>query len=360
MLKSPDYILFRLVLLLLLVLSSSQALTHPLSVSYSRFLIGMNEIEAIYRLPIDDMDLLLRLDQDLDDLVTVDELYVAHDELEAYVNKWVDIVVNGVEIDGVLQQSSIWADSGSFPYVELHFQYNSSLLINNIDVRVEVLRHLYSDHRTLAEFNIGQESEEFIFYRGNSWSGSLGATTNSWRSVKQFTFLGIEHIFSGYDHILFLIGLLLVGRGMRNLITIVTSFTIAHSLTLGMAVLGFFQPVAWLTEAAIALSIAYVGLENLIKKEIRHRWRITFVFGLVHGFGFASVLQGMDLQRDSLLLSLFSFNVGVEIGQLGILAICWPLLHQMTTNRHSIWVVRILSVLILIFGLIWFVERILW
>jgi hypothetical protein len=188
------------------------------------------------------------------------------------------------------------------------------------------------------------------------WTGQAGVTS-IWRTVREFTLLGIEHIFSGYDHILFLLGLLLVGRGFRNLVAIVTSFTVAHSLTLAIATLGIVQPVGWVIEAAIALSIAYVGLENLLVKEVRHRWRLTFVFGLVHGFGFAGVLQEMNLQTSGLLLSLFSFNIGVEIGQIIIVALFWPLLVQLAKSAHRRLVVRLISISLLIFGILWFLER---
>ena len=109
--------------------------------------------------------------------------------------------------------------------------------------------------------------------------------------------LGIEHILTGADHLVFLLGLLLVAGGWRPLLGVVTAFTVAHSITLALAALSIFAPSPRLVEPAIALSIAYVGVENLLNPDARQRWRITFPFGLVHGFGFAGALRAIALPR---------------------------------------------------------------
>jgi hypothetical protein len=131
---------------------------------------------------------------------------------------------------------------------------------------------------------------------------------------------GVEHIAIGFDHIAFLIAVIVPGRRFWPLVAVVTSFTVAHSITLSLAVLEVLTlPVAWV-EAAIAASIVYVAAENFFVRDIRHRWLVTFVFGLIHGFGFASVLRDYGLPRDALVPALAAFNVGVEIGQLLIVA----------------------------------------
>ena len=179
-----------------------------------------------------------------------------------------------------------------------------------------------------------------------------------WRTSVEFTWLGIEHISTGYDHLLFLLGLLLVGRGLRDLVAIVTAFTVAHSLTLILATLGVFEPVGWVVEAAIALSIAYVGIENRVVEDVKHRWRITFAFGLIHGFGFAGILREMELERGGLIVSLFSFNFGVELGQVTIVALVWPLLRLLQAHPRRRLITRLASSVIVAFGLFWFVERV--
>ena len=135
--------------------------------------------------------------------------------------------------------------------------------------------------------------------------------------MKKFIPAGIHHILIGPDHLLFLVGLLLLGGSVRQLLIVVTSFTVAHSITLSLAALNIVTPPARLIEPAIALSIVYVGADNMLAKGGRDvRGWIAFTFGFIHGFGFANVLREMDLPARALGWSLFSFNVGVEIGQL--------------------------------------------
>lgn len=174
----------------------------------------------------------------------------------------------------------------------------------------------------------------------------------------EFTLLGIEHILTGYDHLLFLLGLHIVDRKVMHIVKVVTAFTVAHSLTLGLAVLDIVPLPMRPIEALIALSIAYIAVENLIlKKRPERRWIVAFGFGLVHGFGFAGILRDIGLGETKLLISLFSFNVGVEIGQIGVVALLFPILVGIGRMQWQITFQRAVSVFILIFGAIWFVER---
>ena len=134
----------------------------------------------------------------------------------------------------------------------------------------------------------------------------------------------------------------------------------AHTITLALSAFGVVQPAAQMVEVIVALSIAWVGLENLIFRDFRYRWILTFIFGLAHGFGFASVLQNMNLQREGLLMALLTFNLGVEIGQLLIIAVFWPVLQQLSRTRHRDLIVRLASLVILIFGTLWLAERLKW
>ena len=151
---------------------------------------------------------------------------------------------------------------------------------------------------------------------------------------------------------------MVASRGISQLVGIVTSFTIAHSLTLGAATLGVISPPPRLVETAIALSIAYVGIENLLSREVRGRWRLTFLFGLVHGFGFATVLREMELPRQALASSLFTFNLGVELGQLAVVVLLWPLLRWVQASSYATAVTRWSSAVITVCGLGWFVQRV--
>jgi hydrogenase/urease accessory protein HupE len=170
--------------------------------------------------------------------------------------------------------------------------------------------------------------------------------------------MGLEHIFTGYDHLLFLFGLLLVGGPLRSLVAAVTAFTLAHSVTLGLAAFDVWAPSPRFIEPAIALSIAYIGIENWVVRDARGRWRITLPFGLVHGFGFAGALREIALPRDQMATAVFGFNLGVEIGQLAVLAVFLPLV--LALRKTAMWPrigMRVSALAIALTGLVWFVAR---
>jgi hydrogenase/urease accessory protein HupE len=173
--------------------------------------------------------------------------------------------------------------------------------------------------------------------------------------------MGVEHILFGYDHLVFLLGLVLVGGRLRAILLVVTAFTVAHSITLGLAVLGVWAPSPRFVEPLIALSVAYVGVENQFVKDAEKRWMITFPFGLVHGFGFAGALGEISLPRAEIPSALLAFNLGVEAGQLAVLALVLPLVFA---ARKRVWFerkgVKLLSLVIAALGVVWFVLRVFW
>lgn len=178
--------------------------------------------------------------------------------------------------------------------------------------------------------------------------------------VRQFLYEGIHHIFIGPDHILFIIGLLLLGGSLGRLLKIVTAFTIAHSITLGLATFGVLNPSPAIIEPLIALSIVFVGAHALLgRKSADARVLFAFVFGLVHGFGFASVLREMALPRAALGWSLFSFNLGVEVGQMCIVACVAPLLAYITRRDAAVGarVTFALGLAVVTAGSFWFFQR---
>jgi hydrogenase/urease accessory protein HupE len=174
---------------------------------------------------------------------------------------------------------------------------------------------------------------------------------------------GIEHILIGPDHILFLVGLLLLGGSLRRLLVIVTAFTLGHSVTLSLAALNILTPPSWLVEPAIALSIVVIGVDNLMQRTGQGRDLRAWVaggFGLVHGFGFASVLREFGLPQEALGWSLFSFNVGVELGQLAIVVVVASLLALIRRRSAAAdkWIVITGSAVVIAAGAYWFVERV--
>jgi hydrogenase/urease accessory protein HupE len=179
--------------------------------------------------------------------------------------------------------------------------------------------------------------------------------------VRKFIPAGIHHILIGPDHLLFLVGLLLLGGSIRRLAMVVTAFTIAHSITLTLAALNILTPPARIIEPAIALSIVYVGADNLLAQGGRDvRAWIAFAFGFIHGFGFANVLREMELPGRALGWSLFSFNFGVEIGQLLVVAAVASAFAAL--RSRSEWARRRLvfagSIIVIAAGAFWFVQRV--
>jgi hydrogenase/urease accessory protein HupE len=177
-----------------------------------------------------------------------------------------------------------------------------------------------------------------------------------------FVWLGVEHIWMGYDHLLFLFALLVVCRSFRSIVAIVSCFTLAHSLTLALATLNVVNLPSRIVEPAIAASIIFVGVENLVRRgaEPRGRWALTFAFGLIHGFGFASVLRelGVGARGEGIAMPLFTFNLGVEIGQIVIAAVVLPLVWWARKNEKFVQRgVPALSALVAAAGLYWLLER---
>lgn len=175
-----------------------------------------------------------------------------------------------------------------------------------------------------------------------------------------FIKLGVEHIITGYDHLLFLAALLATAKGLWPVVRIVTAFTLAHSVTLSLAVLDIVTIPGRIIEPLIAASIVWVALENLIVREPgRRRWVWAFGFGLVHGFGFASALGELGLQGPAIARALVGFNLGIEIGQLVFVAVFMPAMMLVQRGRGAALIPRIASVVVAAVGAYWFVQRVL-
>ncbi len=218
-------------------------------------------------------------------------------------------------------------------------------------------------HRTFVNvFDNGEIRQQSIFAADSDPRIYFSGTAQGALAVLGvFIPSGIEHIMIGPDHILFLVGLLLLGGGWGALVKIVTAFTVGHSITLSLAALNIVDPPATIIEPAIALSIVFVGADNLVRGEGRDvRAWIALVFGLVHGFGFANVLRDFGLPSEALGWSLFSFNLGVEVGQLAIVVVVASLL-ALLRQRSPAWGARVTtagSLVVIAAGTWWFIERV--
>jgi hydrogenase/urease accessory protein HupE len=188
-----------------------------------------------------------------------------------------------------------------------------------------------------------------------------GSRQGIWAVIRKFVPSGVEHILIGPDHLLFLVGLLLLGGTLRQLALVVSGFTVAHSITLSLAALNIVNPPARVIEPAIALSIVYVGADNLMVRDGRDmRAWIAFAFGFIHGFGFANVLREMDLPRSALGWSLFSFNLGVEVGQLVVVVTVASALAALRSHSEALGrrLAYAGSVGVIAAGAFWFIQRV--
>jgi HupE / UreJ protein len=226
--------------------------------------------------------------------------------------------------------------------------------VRDLLIRDDLFDVLGMDYHTLARIDALGQTMQFAF---TPETRETRVTANV-RGTLSFVLLGVEHILSGYDHLLFLFGLLLRGGGLLALVKIVTAFTLAHSVTLALAVFDVVVLPDRLVEAVIALSIACVAAENLVAHPVvARRWVVSFCFGLVHGFGFSSALRELGLPTQGLVLSLFGFNAGVELGQGLVIAAVLPV---MVLVRNTRWEPRMMwssSLAILLVGVVLFVER---
>ena len=220
-----------------------------------------------------------------------------------------------------------------------------------------------ANHQTfLNVYEGGTLSAQAILGEGQTrYEYFVGTREGAWAVLQKFVPAGIRHILIGPDHLLFLIGLLLLGGSVRRLLLVVTGFTLAHSMTLSLAVLDVMTPPGRLVEPIIALSIVYVGVDNLMARGGRDvRVWIATVFGLIHGFGFARVLRDMGLPSGALGWSLFSFNVGVEVGQLAVVVMAAAALAALQTKSEaaSRRVAVAGSIVVIAAGAFWFIERV--
>jgi len=232
---------------------------------------------------------------------------------------------------------SLLVDTNLFPYDPIH----------------QTFINVYEDAELRQQMIFNASTEPRTYY--------LGTTQGAIAVMKTFIPSGTHHILIGPDHILFLIGLLLLGGSWLSLVRIVTAFTIGHSVTLSLAALNIFSPPASIIEPAIALSIVFVGADNLVRGDGRDlRAWVALTFGLVHGFGFANVLREFGLPREALGWSLFSFNLGVEIGQLAVVLAVASVLAAVR-RRSELIGARVAvagSVVVIAAGAYWFVQRV--
>lgn len=236
----------------------------------------------------------------------------------------------------------------------------------DIVYRSDVLIERDAAARQVVLVRNGRSEIQALLDAGNTTVTLSAAPPPLWSTMQRYLLTGIEHIFLGYDHIAFLVAVMLWARKPIPVIKIVSAFTVAHSITLSLAALDLVVIPSRIVESAIAASIVFVAVENFFSRDIDRRWRIAFLFGLVHGFGFASVLREIGLPPKAIVPALAAFNIGVEIGQVAIVAIVLPvlgLLDRFTAADRSepvraARVVYAASAVISLLGFYWLLARV--
>jgi len=330
-------------------LFSSSASAHSNnSEGYS--LIEVKDTTLDYELKVDLEELGHALDKEINQSKLINSTMV-----QSYINSHIKLYADSVQIEGSIQKSDVEMIEDR-PFAVMNMTYE----LHHKPERLSLDYNLFLDdsdpsHANFATVKMdGKQQEKILTYESRELE--IGQVS-FFQTIKQFILLGLEHIFTGYDHILFVISLLFGVKNIRHIISLVTAFTIAHSITLVLATLEIVSLPSKLVESAIALSIVYVALINIFNREPKHQPWLAFGFGLIHGFGFAGILAEMRLDRESLAASLLSFNIGIELGQLIIVSLALPIISLIAKIKKINWLIPGTSIGILSFGLVWFIQR---
>lgn len=340
------------------VLAAAPAGAHDLNSSYTAIVLTPDSLQAVFTFDVSDLQRNFTVDTDQDRNVTRDELLAAMPAIYDYVEQHVTLAVNFSPVELERRPGGLTQDDFGNVFINFSFAQKLDGLPAEISLNIGFFEKFGVQHKNLAKIVVGEQIQQAVFSSGSPRQRfAIGGKVSLLGQIGEFTKLGIEHIFLGYDHIMFLFALIVIGGRLANLVKIVTAFTIAHSITLILAALEILKLPSSIIESGIALSIAYVAAENFVIAQADHRWILTFIFGLVHGFGFANVLRDLGLPAAGLVPSLLAFNVGVEIGQLCIVAVFFPFTLWLAKKKFQRQVVIAFSSVILLFGLGWFVER---
>ena len=348
-------------ILVYLIVAVAIVFAHDPGLSAAALKLNGDRVEAHLTYARADIELLAPMDADRDGAVSAAEFAQAKPQLQTLAaaaitvsanDQPVSFAVNGVELD----------DSNG---VHFHFSFAKP---EAFTFQSNLIERLPRGHRQYVELIGGEKliGSKMLTAGAISYQPTAAALTEaakagqSFGTFREFFALGLEHIAFGFDHLAFLFALLLAGGKLREAVKIITSFTIAHSITLALATFDVVNLPSWVVEPMIAVSIVYVGLENIFRREVKNRWLLTFAFGLIHGFGFASVLRelGIAEQGGSAIIPLFSFNLGVELGQIAIAGLALPLIWKLRRQpKFAPRYVLACSALIALAGCYWLIER---
>ena len=375
--------MIRAVCCLALALCAGGALAHKPSDSYLSIAVDGDKLRGQWDIALRDLDFAIGLDSNGDGDITWGEVRSRHAEIAAYARARLTVTLDGTPCP--LRATEYLVDLHSDgTYAVMRFEAQCAKPGAALELGYNLFFDLDPQHKGLLRLEYAGATRTAIFSPETARQRFELARPSRLMQFFDYGREGVWHIWMGFDHILFLLSLLLPAvliprargamaqpgliRGWRavdrfkpafwEVFQIVTAFTIAHSITLSLAALGVITLPTRLTESAIALSVILAALNNLFPLFQRRRWMVAFAFGLIHGFGFASVLADLGLPRDALLLALVGFNLGVEVGQLVIVSAFLPTAYAL---RRTAFYQRMIflggSALICVIATGWLIER---
>ena len=348
------------------------ALAHKPSDSYLTLDLRGPTLQGQWDIALRDLEYALGLDGDANGEITWGELRARHDEIAAYTLASLSLNSDGQSCELKPDQQLVDEHSDG-AYTVLYFSSDCSTHAD-LELDYRLFFELDPSHRGLAQIRYPDAAHSAILSPEQTALSLPAGRQNDWQALREYWREGVWHIWIGFDHILFLLALLLPSvlwreqdrwrqaESLRGVVvdigTVVTAFTLAHSITLSAAVLGWANlPTRWV-EIVIALTVLLAALNNLWPVVSGRRWLLAFGLGLIHGFGFASVLTDLGLPNVALAQALLGFNIGVECGQLAIVALFLPLAYTLRATwfyRRAI--LQLGSFIIAALAVLWLTQR---
>ena len=334
-----------------LIGSALPAHAHKPSDSYLTLRIDGERIDGQWDIALRDLDFAIGLDADQDGDITWGEVKTKHGDIAAYALSRLRVGPANAPCPAHVTGHLVDNHSDG-AYAVLRFAATCAAAPKTLSVDYRLFFDIDPQHRGLVRLEYQGKTRAGIFSAEQPKQKFTLAELSKWHQFLDYGKEGVRHIWTGVDHILFLLSLLLPAVLVRfplpggrwqaagnfraafwDVVKVVAAFTLAHSITLSLAALSVVSLPSRLVESAIALSVVLAALNNLRPLVFEKRWVIAFCFGLIHGFGFASVLADLGLPPESLLIALIAFNLGVELGQLAIVSVFLPIAYALRASR---------------------------
>lgn len=336
-------------------------LAHDPGLSVATARLGADRFTIHLAMSPTDVAILLPLDANQDGIISPEELSAAKPQLIKTARNAFVVQQDGQPLSST--QATVQTDKTGALQFDISYP---GLTGGELSIRSAIIGNLARGHREF--FSVRNRAnkllgETMLDASHDNYAIALtqeAPPINLRHSFQEFLTLGIVHIATGYDHMLFLLGLLIVGGSFKSALKIITAFTIAHSITLALATLNLVNIPPKIIEPLIAVSIIYVGVENILRRNMDKRWMLAFGFGLVHGCGFASALRDLGIGSDgtSIVIPLVSFNLGVEIAQMALATLVLPIIWKLRERPQFVQrLVPAGSCLIALAGTWWLLQR---